>query len=648
MIAAQNVSVSFGAQTVLADAHATVSPDARAGLVGANGSGKSTLLKVLAGVRRPDAGTVQRARGTTVAYLPQHLDFDAGRIIRSETERAFDALRMVAERRERVALTLAERPTANQDKLLTELAELDHLLEESDYHQRDHKIGRVLSGLGFAVDEQSNQMGTLSGGRQMRVALAKVLLSGADTLLLDEPTNYLDTEARAWLLAFLVSYRGAVVIVSHDRAFLDELTRETLEVFQGRLRRFSGNYSRYLKLRNQQIAHLVGRYEQLEREREQHERFIARFRANASKARQVQSRVRLLEKMERIELPEHLKPIHVRIPPAPRSGNDVLRFESLSRLYGSTPALVDVDLALGRGERLAVVGPNGAGKSTFLRICAGHDREYQGSRSLGTGVEVAYFAQDSTESLPEDQTVLDFCRSRAPYEALPFVRDLLGAFLFSGDAVEKPLGVLSGGERTRAVLASLFLRPANLLVLDEPTNHLDITSKEVLAEALRSYDGTAVVVSHDRYFLGRVSTSVLAFHPPAGKRNWRHYPGDYQYYVTQVAQASEDQNRPVSTPVLPRGDGRAGFERQKAIRRERDALERREKTLLGEIDEVEGRRAELEQRLADPELYRMPGDTRVREVARELEDTTARERRLHREWESVAEALSSMPDTIEQ
>ncbi len=671
MIATTNVSLAFGAQRVLDNVSLTLDTKSRAGLVGANGSGKTTLLRILAGREAPESGQVSVSRDLVLSYLPQRFELSLDTTVYEAAEGGFRREFALLERREEVAGVLQNGGEVNHDSLLAELAQLDHDLEESGFYLREPEIAKVLKGLGFEQSDHERALSEFSGGWRMRAALARTLLSHPDFLLLDEPTNYLDLEARLWLSGFLKSFSGGVLIVSHDRAFLDDTVTEILELFLGKVRRYKGDYSSYERQRNAELEQLMASWENQQREIAKQEEFIRRFRAKATKAKQVQSRVKMLEKQERIEIPEHLRPINLRLPRATHSGNIVIDVENLSKSYdsdGSAPVLDSLNFTLERESRLAVLGRNGAGKSTLLRILAGHDDATSGTLSLGQNVEVAYFGQDTPDTLPGELTILEYATSRAAGTAQPMVRDVLGAFLFGGDAVEKQLQVLSGGERSRLAMATLLLRPANLLILDEPTNHLDMTSQEVLAGALAGYSGTVVFVSHDRFFIREVATEVLALWPreqrpeksgadsvpPSG---WQRYPGSYrEFEKSGIGRVFEDAGEPGSpgpapspstsnrnSPPFGGGAGTAGdFQAQKARKAELRRLRKREEELLLRIETLEDDHHRIQEAMASPDVYLDPGDLKRKQRA--LTENEAAQQAAHQEWEEVAEVLEGFPE----
>jgi ATP-binding cassette, subfamily F, member 3 len=530
------IAKRYGGQVVLADVTWSVADGARVGLTGPNGAGKSTLLRIIAGELEPDAGTIALPRGATVGYLPQHVLGARGVTVRAHALAAFAELHALEARRAELEHALATTPPEREDYA----ALMDRYVavcEEWDHRGRydtESEAEAVLLGLGFTAADLDRDCGQLSGGWQMRVALAQLLLRRPDILLLDEPTNYLDLEARTWLEEFLLNYPGTLIMVAHDRYFLDVTVDHIAEVLHGQVTDYPMNYSRYLAEREDRLEQARAAYEEQKTEIERIQSFISRFRYQASKAALVQSRIKQLEKIERLPPPDgHERTLRIRLPEAARSGRVVLELAKASKRYGDRRVYDAADVLIERGQRVALVGPNGAGKTTLLKMLAGRLALDGGERRLGHNVRVGYFAQDHAEMLDDGRTVLDEVMSRASIETAPHVRPLLGAFLFSGDAVEKRTGVLSGGERSRLALAKLLIEPANCLLLDEPTNHLDLTAKEVLLEALLAYTGTLVIVAHDRYLLDRIPTQVIE----VGGGGAVRYLGNYEDYLRAKAAA---------------------------------------------------------------------------------------------------------------
>jgi ATP-binding cassette, subfamily F, member 3 len=532
MIHLKNVSLSFGGQVLFRDVSWQLHPQDRVALVGPNGSGKSTLMKILAGLQQPDSGEIAAVRGTTFGYLPQDGIVVQGRSLFDEVKSVFESLLSMKAEMTRIETTLESAPAAESEKLLARYGHLQDQFSAQGGYTMDPTVGNVLRGLGFEPSEWGRPCESYSGGWQMRIALARLLVQRPGVLLLDEPTNHLDIEARNWLEDYLHDYPGAIVLVSHDRFFLDVTVKRCTEIAQCRLIDYHTNYSGFEVEREQRWAAVEEAYRRQQEEIEHIERFISRFRYQASKASQVQSRVKMLEKIERIEPPPgYAKKIRFRLPEAPRSGQVVLKAEGLSKSYGENSVLRSVGLQLVRGEKVALVGHNGAGKTTLIRLLAGVLPADSGRATLGHNVLMQYFAQDQNQSLDPSRTVLEEVASSAPYQMIPHLRGILGGFLFSGESVDKPVAVLSGGERNRVALAKLLLVPSNLLLLDEPTNHLDLASKDVLLDALKKYTGTVLFVSHDRHFVDELAQKVVEVE--AGRLT--EHLGNYESYLQKKA-----------------------------------------------------------------------------------------------------------------
>jgi len=532
VLTVSNLSKTYRGQRVL-DGVNWFAPDRTCvGLTGMNGAGKSTLLKMIAGEIEPDSGEISLPKGTTVGYLPQEVIGISGRTVFDEAMSTFADLHALEAECRRLEDALAAGPVdgPEHDRLMAAYHDVRERFDREVRYDLEAETERVLSGLGFRAEDFSRDIGTFSGGWQMRVALAKILLRRPRVLLLDEPTNHLDLEARTWLEEFLRASESLVILVAHDRYFLDVCVQRITEVSRGRLTDYECNYTAYLAQREERRAQEAEAYAVQQEEIARQEAFIRRFRYQASKAAQVQSRVKQLEKMERLATPEgHERRVKIRLPEPPRSGRIVVGLEQATKRYGDLTVYESVDLAVERGTKVALVGPNGAGKSTLMKLLVGVEPLTDGRRICGHNVRLAYFAQDQSTVLDPEKTVLDELSAVTPTEMMPRVRDLLGAFLFSGDAVEKLTRVLSGGERNRLALAKLLVEPANCLLLDEPTNHLDLTAKEVLLEALLEYEGTVVLVAHDRYILDRLPTQVIEVGHGAAVR----YLGNYEEYLAK-------------------------------------------------------------------------------------------------------------------
>jgi ATP-binding cassette subfamily F protein 3 len=534
MLSVASLSKRYGSQVVFDNVSWAVPDGARVGLTGPNGAGKSTLLKIIAGAIEPDDGQVAVPKGTLIGYLPQHIIGIGGVTVLDHALAAFSELHELEKRRETLEHQLAT-VDPSSDGYAAILDRYTAVCEEWEHRARydiESETETVLHGLGFTGADMDRDCSELSGGWQMRVALAQLLLRRPDVLLLDEPTNYLDLEARTWLEEFLAAYPGTVILVAHDRYFLDVAVDRIAEVLHGRITDYEMNYTRYLAERETRMELAHAAYENQKVEIERIESFISRFRYQASKAALVQSRIKQLERIERLPPPEgHDRELRIRLPEAERSGRIVLEGKGLTKRYGDHVVYDHADLLIERGQRVAIVGPNGAGKTTLLKMLAELIPLDGGERKLGHNVRMGYFAQDHAEMLTTTRTLLDEMLSVATAETAPHVRALLGAFLFSGDAVEKRVGVLSGGERSRLALAKILLEPRNCLLLDEPTNHLDLTAKEVLLAALVAYGGTIVIVAHDRYILDKLPTHVIE----VGTGKTVLYHGNYEDYLQQKA-----------------------------------------------------------------------------------------------------------------
>jgi ATP-binding cassette subfamily F protein 3 len=616
-----NLSKTFRGQRILDGVNWFAPERTCIGLTGMNGAGKSTLLRMIAGQMEPDGGEIVLPKGTTVGYLPQEAVGASGRTVLAETMDAFaDQHALEAECR-RLEDALAHAPTTGpeHDALMAAYHDVRERFDASARYDLEAETERVLNGLGFRNGDFTRDIGTFSGGWQMRIALAKILLRRPRVLLLDEPTNHLDLEARTWLEEFLAACESLVILVAHDRYFLDVCVQRITEVSRGRLTDYTCNYTRYLEQREERRAQEAAAYAEQQEEIERVEAFIRRFRYQATKAAQVQSRIKQLEKLERLSPPDgHERRVTIRLPEPPRSGRIVVGLEGAVKSYGDLSVYGGVDVAIERGSKLALVGPNGAGKSTLLKLLAGVEPLTAGKRTAGHNVRLAYFAQDQSAVLDPTKTVLEEMMAVTPVEMVPRVRDLLGAFLFSGDAVEKPVRVLSGGERNRLALAKLLIEPANCLLLDEPTNHLDLTAKEVLLEALLAYEGTVVLVAHDRYILDRLPSEILE----VGHGEAIRYLGNYEEYLAKKAGLTGTvPTGPVSLrPVVvartseaepaESGNGKGSREAERAAReaerRQARAAEKRVKeaaTVESSITAKEAELAALSDVMNDPDFY---------------------------------------------
>ena len=633
LLRVEGIARHFGGRTLFQDVSLVVGPRDRVGLVGANGVGKTTLLRILAGADAPDAGRVLSPREVRVALLRQEIDPRRSRSVGEEAALALahlDGLERELAGLESEMAACGRRGGEVPASLAERYDRCRASFEAGGGFQRAARVERVLEGLGFDAEARARPLSSFSGGWLMRVELAKLLLSSPDVLLLDEPSNHLDLPSIEWFEETLGSYSGAVVVISHDRAFLRRHAGRVAELERGRLSVYEGGWDAYLAQKRLRREQLLARKRSQDRQLAQTERFIERFRYKNTKARQVQSRIKALAKLERVELePESRRSMRLRIPEPRRAGDVVLELEGLHKRYGDQEVYRGVDLTIRRGDRVALVGPNGAGKSTLLRIAGGVLDFDAGRRRLGHHVEVAFFAQHQLEALDPQQSVLGELEGVARTEDVPRLRGHLGAFLFSGDDVSKKVGVLSGGEKARLALAKLLLRPVNFLVLDEPTNHLDVAAREVLEAALREYRGTLLFVSHDRDFINALAGRVIEVR----RGVLAEYPGDYDAYL--AAAASPERAAGAGRPAAETKRARMAAREQARRRARRESRARKRLSAVeAEIGALEERLQGLGWRLADPALHR-DGDA-VRGLEAERGEIRASLDRLYAEWEQLA------------
>ena len=640
MIQLSSAGKRYGHKLLFEGVDWLITPKDRIGLVGANGTGKSTLLKVLGGLETLDYGSISIAKGISAGYLPQDGLTLSGRTVFAECMSVFSKLRAMEEEMEQLTASMSELDHASAEyaQVADRYQRVEHEFQARDGYAIEAQVGSVLTGLGFRKDDWHRQTDEFSGGWQMRIALAKLLLQKPNLLLLDEPTNHLDLEARNWLEEYLTEYPYAFVLISHDRYFLDVTVSKIVEIWNKRIHFYAGNYDKYEEQKTQRREQLEAAYRNQRERIEQLEVFINRFRYQATKAKQVQSRIKELEKMDRIELPEEEKTIHFSFPQPKASGRIVAEFAGIAKSYGEKEVFRDVSFMIERGDRIALVGVNGAGKSTLIKLLAGKEPPSAGEYRLGHNVQADYFAQDQYKELDQDARIFDDLAELSPRSTQTELRSLLGCFLFSADEVFKRIGVLSGGERNRYALLRMLLHPANFLLLDEPTNHLDMRAKDVLLEALSKYTGTVVFVSHDRYFIDKLATRVFEI----GDGRVEVYPGNYEDYRWRKGGGAARLQEAVAAapaavqPVNGNGAAPAESKSKRLNPIKRKQMEDRVRELEQEITRMEAAIVECESAL---QTFVSANETQ--RLTREIED---HRRALHasiKEWEELGQALEA-------
>jgi ATP-binding cassette, subfamily F, member 3 len=639
MIDLSDISLQFGGKYLFKDINYKISFGDKISLIGANGTGKSSLLKIIKGEIAPEAGKVLKQKRISIGYLPQEQVTHSGTTLLEEAKSALTDLSELKNQEEEITSLLeTESDQTERDELIERLGEIHHRLEELDYYSAQSRVEKILIGLGFNENDFLRLTNEFSGGWQMRIALSKILIKQNDLLLLDEPTNHLDIDSLEWLIGFLKNFKGALLIVSHDKHFINEVTNRTLEIFLSKFYSYNGSYDDYLNYKAERDAQAVNEVQQQQRKIKDTQRFIERFRYKSTKARQVQSRIKQLEKIELIEIPEDKNNISIRFPEAPPGGIVAIKLNSVSKSYGNNEIFRDIDFEITRGDKIAFVGPNGAGKTTLAKIIAG-EISFKGERVPGHNTLISYYAQDVADELNPDLDIIETVEGINEAMTLGQLRNLLGSFLFSGDDVFKKVGVLSGGEKSRVALAKILLRKSNLIVLDEPTNHLDISSKEVLQKALINFNGSLVLVSHDVDFLRPLADRVVEI--KGG--NLKTFNGDIDYYLSK---REEDSQTAISSHIMTstlasRKDQKRieAEKRQKKYAASKKIIDKIS-ILEKEIEVLELKQKETETALADPSIYTRGDEAKektllLRNLKNELEYKIT-------EWTSLSEKLSEI------
>ena len=649
MLAIQHLHIEFGARVIFSDLSFAVLPKERIAFAGHNGAGKSTLMKCIAGILTPNSGKIVKPKYCDIGYLPQEGIHVKGISLWDEVEAAFAETRDLQRKIDELSENLHDLDprSAPYSDLLHDIGDLELKLEAASPGTIKPKMESVLTGLGFKRSDFTRDCGEFSGGWQMRIALAKLLLVQPQVLLLDEPTNHLDIDSQKWMESYLVNYPGAILIISHDLALLDMLTTRTIAFHHGRAEEYAGNYSFYTKESVLRKEILVKQYKAQQREIKQAQDFIDRFRSKATKATQVQSRIKQLEKVKIIEIEQDDAVMSFRFPDPLASGHSVATLENACKSYGEINIFNDFNLEITRGERIAIVGPNGAGKSTFCRLITGQETPDSGSHHFWHKAAASFFSQNHADELDPDLTVLECAEGSASRENAPLARNLLGCFLFRGDDVFKKVGVLSGGERSRVALVCMLLRPANFLILDEPTNHLDIQSQEVLQNALRDYPGSYLIVSHNRSFLDPIVDKTLEFRqgqPP------RMFAGNITYYIEKLEQEKNAEKSQVSAkPGKQESTGQAGGNRKE--QRKLEAARRQQRTqvlkpLQDELQELELQISEYE--AAQTSLSAHMSDPATAGDAEKMQEASSAYKAISEKLEAAITRWGEVSDAIEK
>jgi len=645
MVHIKTISKSYGEKVLFSDVNFFINPDDRIGLVGSNGSGKSTLLKIISGFDFPTSGEIQKANDVKIEYLAQEIDFFSNNTLFAEASETFNEIHELKRQIDSIHERLMKEPS--NEKLIDNLGHLESRYQHLDAYNLNYRVARVLNGLGFKESDFQRTVDEFSGGWKMRILLAKMLLKEPSLLLLDEPTNHLDLDSLEWLEEYLRSFKGGVVIVSHDKTFLDNLTNRTIEISSGKVSDYKGNYNFFVTESEKRRDNLIATLRNQQDKIKQTQRFIERFRYKSSKARQVQSRIKMLEKMDIVEIDEQEDKIDFFFPESHPSGKIIATLQGVSKRFGEITVLDNIDLTIERGDKIALLGPNGTGKSTLLKILADVHGSFDGSLTFGHNVLKSYFAQEQSQELDKSKTIYQTIEEVASGEIRKMIRTLLGSFLFSGDEIFKEIGVLSGGEKSRVALAKMLLSPSNFLILDEPTNHLDISSKDILKNALRDFSGSILIASHDRDFLNPIINKVLEIE----NKKIKLFSGnidDYLYMKKNYAQ----QSSTISTEKENSSKNILSIKEKKKleaeIRQKKYSLTKplREKihSLEKEIEKIEASIIELETEMSHPDYFK--NSERVKTAAKSYESYKNKLNDLYSNWEKYHDEVMEIEKNI--
>ncbi len=643
MIEIKNLSIQFTGENLFENVNVRIGKHDKIALVGSNGTGKSTLLKLIYGIEKPESGDILRQKGIRIGYLQQDLISSKGQTLFKEIKSALPDIHSLEEREKEIieGLNESDISEADREELVEELGEIHHKKEEIDFYSADSRIEKVLGGLGFEQEDFNRNTKEFSGGWQMRIQLAQILLAENDLILLDEPTNHLDIDTLTWLEDFLNAYKGSLIIVSHDRHFINSVTSKTLEVFDKQIGFFPGNYSSYLKFKDERDIQLRVQQKTQEKKIRETEKFIERFRYKATKAKQVQSRIKQLEKLDTISIAEEEKKIVLHFPEPPRSGVVPVELRQVAKSYGDLKVLSDVNFLIERGDKIAIVGPNGAGKTTLAKIIGGKLVPSSGEVLYGHNALLSYYEQEVADALNPEDDLIDSLEEINNELSAGQLRSILGSFLFSGDDVFKKIKVLSGGEKSRVALARLLLTKSNFIILDEPTNHLDYSSKEILKHALQEFTGTLLIVSHDIDFLDSITNKVIEIK----NQQVKVIPGGIGYYL---AKRKEEQSENEIVNAEWKGSRKDQKRMEAEIRQQKFILTKDLKTSLGkcekEIERLEKEKNQIEQELADPKIFSDPKSAKQKNL--DYEKTKSELEIEYDRWTDLTDRIEEIEDSF--